>query len=148
MTLSSPIDVDEAAPLLRWAIRDGGMARLTSLRRAVAHVVPDLDEDALVDLKLICTELVTNVHQHGDGMGELRITRPFDGVLCVEVDDASPLPPRVASGPADERSLRGWGIVDAIAKEWGVRQRDRGKTVWIEVDSGATSGWHEPPHAV
>src|SRR5829696_9972088 len=135
MTLSSIVTADEATPVLRWEIRDGGPPRLTSLRRAVARALPDLDEDTIIDVKLICTELVTNVYQHARTSGELRITRPADETICIEVDDGSSRPPLKAAGAPGERRCRGWDIVDAVAKQWGVRPAGTGKTVWVEIDS-------------
>lgn len=136
MSLSSMADEDEVAPLLRWHIKYGGRPPLPSLRKAVVRALQDLDEDTLIDVKLICTELVTNVYQHARTGGELRITRPGGRVICIEVDDHSPRPPLVASGPPHQRRCRGWDIVDALAKEWGVRPIRQGKSVWVELDAG------------
>src|SRR5215207_3401516 len=103
MSLSSMADEDEVAPLLRWHIKYGGRPPLPSLREAIVRALPDLDEETLIDVKLICTELVTNVYQHARTDGELRITRRGGGVICIEVDDNSPRLPLVASGPPHQR---------------------------------------------
>jgi len=105
MSLSSMADEDEVAPLLRWHIKYGGRPPLPSLREAIVRALPDLDEETLIDVKLICTELVTNVYQHARTGGELRITRRGGGVICIEVDDNSPRlpwspPARRTSGAA------------------------------------------------
>jgi len=135
MSLSSMADEDEVAPLLRWHIKYGGRPPLPSLREAIVRALPDLDEETLIDVKLICTELVTNVYQHARTDGELRITRRGGGVICIEVDDNSPRLPLVASGPPHQRRCRGWEVVDALAKEWGVRSIGQGKSVWVELDA-------------
>lgn len=135
MSLSSIADEDEVAPLLRWYISDGGRPLLPSLREAVVRALPELDDETLIDVKLICTELVTNVYQHARTGGELRLTRPADGVICVEVDDHSPRPPLVAFSQPHQRRCRGWDIVNALAKEWGVRPIGQGKSVWVELEA-------------
>lgn len=134
MTLSSIMGEDGAVQLLRWNIPAGGPPRLSSMRQAITRAVPDWDEDKVVDVKLICTELVTNVSRHARTGGELRIIQLADGVISIEADDYSPRPPLVTSGPPHRWRCRGWDIVDALAKQWGVRPGRYGKTVWVELD--------------
>lgn len=134
MTLSSTWHEDEAALVLRWTIPNYGLPRLVTLRQMVAKALPDIDAETLIDLKLIATELVTNVYEHARTWGEIRILRPAEGVMCVEVDDGVPHPPAVVVKPGRVR-CRGWDIVNALAKQWGVRRNDYGKTVWVEVDA-------------
>lgn len=134
MTLSSTWNEDEAALVLRWTIPNYGPPRLGALRRLVAEALPDIDPETLIDVKLIATELVTNVYEHARTGGEVRITRPAEGVIGVEVDDGVAHPPMVRVEPGRAR-CHGWDIVDALAKEWGVRRAEDGKTVWVEVDA-------------
>ncbi|MBW5421617.1 ATP-binding protein [Streptomyces sp. BG9H] len=97
----------------------------------------------------IVAELAANAATHGRVPGrdfELRLTLRVDTLrtdtLRIEVSDtrAERMPPRTPEPPeADGESGRGLVIVAALAAEWGVVERQVGKTVWAELrwDHGA-----------
>jgi len=105
-------------------------------RRLIEGLIPQGDA-AADDLRLVTSELVTNVIQHTDGGGTLwAIDRRPQGPLHLEISDHDPsLPHR--NGTAGARGGRGLHIVDHVCDRWGVRSIDGdGKTVWAEIDPG------------
>lgn len=100
-------------------------------RRAQAVLGPA--SDAVDDVLVVISELVENVTRHTRGGGELRLTRD-DGVIRVEVRDGDAAQPRLL--PPDDRRIGGRGllVVAGMARRWGVRPEEAGKTVWAEID--------------
>ncbi|MGW5971658.1 ATP-binding protein [Streptomyces sp. NPDC055186] len=90
--------------------------------------------DAVV---LVVGELTANAVLHGRVPGrDFALALFFEegrGVVRIEVSDTHPaLPTRKVPG-ADEDGGRGLVLVDALAVDWGVRDRPGpGKTVWAE----------------
>jgi anti-sigma regulatory factor (Ser/Thr protein kinase) len=88
---------------------------------------------ALLDVKLVVSELVANAIMHGDGAITLKVSLAGDGGVRIEVYDQGtndwPLV-RPIPGPSG-----GWGlrIVDRLAAEWGL------------TNSPATGVWAELP---
>ncbi|PZH10113.1 hypothetical protein C1I97_14175 [Streptomyces sp. NTH33] len=86
---------------------------------------------------LVVAELAANAVLHGRVPGrDFALALSFEegrGVVRIEVTDTHPaLPARTAPGP-DEDGGRGLVLVDALAADWGVRDRlGPGKTVWAE----------------
>jgi anti-sigma regulatory factor (Ser/Thr protein kinase) len=125
-----------AAPeTLRWKWPRNAVPPLAAIRHRLAGYLSDLGRDVVIDVQLVCTELMTNVYQHARSSGQIRIAkRDDDRVVRVEVDDDSPLIPVVPSRqPRNAKHGRGLVMVDALAKRWGVRRNPRGKTVWADV---------------
>ncbi|WP_327352481.1 ATP-binding protein [Streptomyces sp. NBC_01304] len=86
----------------------------------------------------VIAELAANAVTHGHVPGrdfELRLV--LDGVrqrLRVEVSDArADRDPALRRRADDAEGGRGLQLVDALAEDWGVRDRGVGKTVWAEV---------------
>lgn len=110
-------------------------ARRRAAWLAVAWGQPGLAADAA----LVTSELTTNALLHGAVTGrglrvELRLT---GAVLRIEVTDpkGERRPEPRAAGPGD-RFGRGLHIVGVLARDWGVRDRVVGKTVWAELAVG------------
>ncbi|MET7684030.1 ATP-binding protein [Streptomyces sp. NPDC005423] len=86
---------------------------------------------------LVVAELAANAVLHGRVPGRdfalLLSHEESRGVVRIEVTDTHPAQPaRLAPGP-DEDGGRGLLLVDALAADWGVRDRlGPGKTVWAE----------------
>jgi anti-sigma regulatory factor (Ser/Thr protein kinase) len=86
---------------------------------------------------LVVAELAANAVLHGRVPGrDFALALSFEegrGVVRTEVTDTHPaLPARMAPGP-DEDGGRGLLLVDALAVDWGARDRlGPGKTVWAE----------------
>ncbi|MFJ6378584.1 ATP-binding protein [Kitasatospora sp. NPDC092039] len=108
-------------------------------RRALVswHWLPAADEErraAAEDVLLMVSELVTNACLHAPG-GPLELRLHWDGDrLRVEVEDASPVPPRLRpfAGPGRPGG-HGLRVVDRLAAAWGSRPEGGGKLVWLEV---------------
>ncbi|MFF4792217.1 ATP-binding protein [Streptomyces sp. NPDC001276] len=86
---------------------------------------------------LVVAELAANAVLHGRVPGrDFALALSFEegrDVVRIEVTDTHPaLPARMTPGP-DEDGGRGLVIVDALAVDWGLRNRlGPGKTVWAE----------------
>ncbi|WP_433611684.1 ATP-binding protein [Dactylosporangium sp. CA-139114] len=78
-------------------------------------------------------ELVANALRHGLPPAVLRLLRQGDR-LVIEVGDGSDQVPRIAEiDNLTSTSGRGMQIVDTLARAWGVRPHQGGKTVWAEI---------------
>ncbi|GAA2745898.1 ATP-binding protein [Kitasatospora cinereorecta] len=92
------------------------------------------EPDAVGDVLLMVSELVSNACMHAEGPYELllsRVSRPGE-VLRIEVVDRSPHPPvlRTDRSPADPGG-HGLLVVDRLALAWGSEPRGPGKAVWL-----------------
>lgn len=106
---------------------------LPALRGWLREVLPDRDDDALIDAELVCTELVTNAVDHARGPCEVRVHLYDAATLTVEVDDASPCATLiVGTSRFGRRRGRGLVMVDALSR-WGVWRGTAGKTVWASL---------------
>jgi PAS domain S-box-containing protein len=135
------IGVDGTVPV---AAPDGDALRLelerradapSLARRAVAELSGTLVPDAVEELKLLATELVTNSCRHADRDGVIGLeVRIRDGVARLAVTDGgSGFEPSTPASDPDSESGRGLFIVDALADRWGV-DNDAGTRVWAELD--------------
>ncbi|MFD9307384.1 ATP-binding protein [Streptomyces sp. NPDC060048] len=115
--------------------RGARLARQLALVELHDWGIPDrtgLSEDA----GLLVAELAANAVVHGRVAGrdfELRLSL-LPGALRVEVSDAR-RDRRPVVRPHAYQAEAGYGmrIVDAVAADWGVRDRLIGKTVWAEL---------------
>jgi len=105
-------------------------------RRVVGDAVRDqVSPDALDDLLLATSEVVTNAVEHGAPPISLLVSCDDERVR-VEVHDGSPLRPRAGDPrPTDIRG-RGMRIVERLVDRWGVDPHAHGKTVWLELALG------------
>lgn len=109
----------------------GALPPLAAVRQRVAQFLAGLGREVVIDVQLVCNELMTNVYQHARSAGQVRIAEQTEErVIRVEVDDES----RVM--PAHPTSGRGLLLVNGIAKRWGTHRTRRGKTVWVEIPTG------------
>lgn len=114
-------------------------------RRAVADLLGAcaISADDTATAILLTSELVTNAVQHAKQDGDLLlIARIEASALRVEVRDADAALPQARQSDPDAESGRGMVLLDALAKEWGVRRptHGSGKAVWftLAVQSSAT----------
>lgn len=101
-------------------------------RDLVAEHLPRWALAALVDdVQLVTSELVTNAVQYAP-YGDVGFAlRRADGVLRVEVTDASPGHPLSRHADADDENGRGLELVQLLADRWGYhRNPDGTKSVW------------------
>lgn len=90
-----------------------------------------LGGDRLVDVELVCVELVTNAIEHARAPRSFRLR--LGARASIEVDDSGPDRPLAPRRPSfHELRGRGLGIVDALST-WGVRRTPTGKTVWASL---------------
>jgi PAS domain S-box-containing protein len=93
--------------------------------------------DLLEPASLLVSEVVTNALEHSGTTIDVSMALRDDGVL-VEVGDGSRhMPARRHYAPTASTG-RGLALLDQTATAWGVVPGVRGKTVWFQVDSGAT----------
>ena len=117
-------------------------------RRALEALRGILAPEALSELRLLVSELVTNAVRHGrpvrpDAGVEL-LVRVRGGMARVEVVDGGRgfVPPGT---PPDVARLGGWGlvVVDRLADRWGVDGGSRTR-VWLEFDLHGGRGRERP----
>ncbi|MFE0039977.1 ATP-binding protein, partial [Streptomyces sp. NPDC059018] len=119
--------------------RSAGRARAFLAEQSREWKLPDEVAETAV---LLLSELVTNACRHArvppGREVRARCVLGSDGVLRVEVSDASEvLPCPRTAGPGDEAG-RGLALVAALADAWGAHPRECGvgKTVWFEIGDG------------
>lgn len=103
------------------------------------------DDNIAAGAVLVADELVSNAHRHGTAPRSCRLVLLDGGRwLRIEVDDASPHPPRVRRPNHD--GGRGLVLVDQLADMWGVHGYGDHKTVWAEfaLDRPASSAGNVP----
>ncbi|MEE1754284.1 ATP-binding protein [Streptomyces sp. SP18CS02] len=104
-------------------------------------------ESVVDDAVLILSELLSNSCRHGRplghaevGDGDVRAAWRLDGrgALTVEVTDGGgPTRPVPATPSVTARGGRGLNIINALARDWGVRDSASGEvTVWVVVSEG------------
>jgi anti-sigma regulatory factor (Ser/Thr protein kinase) len=94
--------------------------------------------DRCDDMLTCVSELTANAVRHDETHARsFDITlSDCDGMLRIEVHDASRRRPQVQSPGVDSTTGRGLLLVNELADRWGVEQRDpRGKVVWTEFRS-------------
>ncbi|NUJ99518.1 ATP-binding protein [Streptomyces lunaelactis] len=72
------------------------------------------------DATLVVSELVTNATRHGRSACRLRL-RVGTGLVTVEVEDSSPIPPRLCSAQETDEGGRGIAMVRELAQHFAVR---------------------------
>ncbi|WND36907.1 ATP-binding protein [Streptomyces sp. BB1-1-1] len=96
---------------------------------------PPLADDAIDDVCLIASELVTNAYRYGTEPGDslLVVVLPTLEHVRVEVHDPVRRRPQLRTDSDERARGRGLHIVDALAARWDVDDRPLGKAVWAEV---------------
>ncbi|WP_181799434.1 ATP-binding protein [Kitasatospora acidiphila] len=114
-------------------------ARCRVIRTVRDWDVP-LTEDALRDVELLSSELITNAVSYTDAPCVVCVSWN-GGRLRVEVVDSSHELPAPGEGDLDATNGRGLFLVAALATDWGAEPDPAGKRVWFEVGaSAAVSG--------
>ncbi|MDN3028437.1 ATP-binding protein [Streptomyces sp. S.PB5] len=117
-----------------------GVARQRVRRHLAAWGYAAKSETA-ANAVLLVSEPAANVVRHAPLLVrefEVAVTAREDGSCLIEVCDQGPgLPVVVRDGEVGEaENGRGLRLVEAVAKEWGVRpDRHVGKTVWALIDA-------------
>jgi hypothetical protein len=114
-------------------------------RAIIRHRLRDHSAETVEIATLLASELVANALEHGEGTPTLAL-EVNQSQLCAYVHDDDPtqdLTP-LPNDPTRERG-RGLAIVDALATQWGVEPRWRGKTVWFALHLSARAARCEDP---
>jgi anti-sigma regulatory factor (Ser/Thr protein kinase) len=93
-----------------------------------------LTADAIDDIELLVSELVTNVVLHARSTARVTVEH-FGDRVRVTVADGSSMPPRLRDYGPEAVTGRGVFLVDRLAQDWGVdiaEGDDDGKRVWFE----------------
>ncbi|WP_181771235.1 ATP-binding protein [Amycolatopsis pittospori] len=109
---------------------------LAKVRAWLRDKLANVGRSTMADTELLTTELVTNAHEHADGVTALRVSVSTGrAVVRVEVDDHRPQlkPQRVTKRDTASPHGRGLALVEAISSEWGVDTGAGFKTVWAEI---------------
>ena len=110
---------------------------LSELRRWIARALPRLEADHLWAAQLVVTELATNAYEHGEGPVTVTASATFQPCSALlEVHDDGEARPAAGSPRPPTGRGRGLVLVGDLAREWGVRAGESGKTVWARVDCG------------
>jgi anti-sigma regulatory factor (Ser/Thr protein kinase) len=102
------------------------------VRLEVTQVLQGVDPEAVATAQLLVSELATNVVLHGGHEIDVEVVQEADRIRVEVTDDGDAMPVRRHASDHDD-SGRGLGLVDTAATQWGVQQRDHGKTVWFEL---------------
>src|SRR4051812_11766626 len=93
-------------------------------------------KELLDDASVITSELVTNAAKLGK-IFSLKLLRPTERTLRIEVEDSSPEIPRrrdpledLDREDPDDNGGRGLVLVEALSDEWGYDLLPSGKVVW------------------
>ena len=104
-------------------------------RQFVVEVLREVPDGQREDAELIVAELVTNALLHGAPPVTLRV-RCSPEAVRLDVEDRSRQRPVVMRSRTDAMTGRGLGLVDYLARTWGVDGADHGgKVVWAELSS-------------
>jgi anti-sigma regulatory factor (Ser/Thr protein kinase) len=126
-------DLQEVRVLLPASIDSARAAR-----RAVNALRFEEHQEAVFNLRLLITELVTNSLRHADLTSSDTITLELQlrpKVIRAQVTDPGTGFRRpVFGGPPSGTSGRGLFLVDALADRWGVENHHPRVTVWFEID--------------
>jgi serine/threonine-protein kinase RsbW len=124
---------------IEMTLRAVPAAAATARREITRRLSARLAVNALEDVRLLLTELVTNALRHGKVTPEDEIgvrAEVADGTVRIEVHDPG------RNGEVERRrpGARGGGygllLVDRLTNRWGVDRQD-GTTVWVELPAGA-----------
>jgi anti-sigma regulatory factor (Ser/Thr protein kinase) len=108
----------------RTQLTFGDSSCLRPLRRTIRAMLPDADEETLVDAELVATELVANALEHAEGPRSVEITRQ-----TITVVDGSP-DAQLTIGTSRLGDHRGRGLTILQATSlWNVTRTATSKAV-------------------
>ena len=111
-------------------------ASAAAARSFVRRSLAQSGHGSVTDAAMLCvTELVANVSRHTGARHCVVTVRDAPHSVVIEVGDTDVDElPSVEPWSAEAEHGRGLRIVNALAREWGVRRRpERGKFVWLEL---------------
>ncbi|NEA38010.1 ATP-binding protein [Streptomyces sp. SID11385] len=97
-----------------------------------------MDGDVADRGKLIVTELLANAVEHTETtVTKIRVERPVDRTVRIEVSDLSHNAPHLKAADPGAESGRGLRLVAAMSLRWGYDYHPWGKVTWAEVEARA-----------
>ena len=125
----------EAEDVLHSAIAgdvsvDASAESVAQARRLVVDLLDSWGLSELCDdARLVVSELLTNAALHARPPIRMRLGRLPAGVRLEVSDGSAELPLLIRAG-TDVMTGRGWTLVEALCREWGVDPAGQGKVVW------------------
>ncbi|GAA0995494.1 hypothetical protein GCM10009555_089650 [Acrocarpospora macrocephala] len=149
------IEAIQGSPIAVLGVIDlpGQPAAAPSARKFVRGLFAGVADDRLDDLTLVVTELVSNSVRHSDsgripdGLVTVAVAS-YEGDIFVNVtDDGSCTSVPHIRLPTDVERLGGRGLrlVDQIADNWGYRDQDTKRVVWLRLSSPHNVPDDDPP---
>ena len=109
----------------------GGREDVREGRRFLTDILIRLGwEERAEDASLLLSELLANVALHARTSCLVKVSASADRVR-VEVEDRSPVLPKVQHFAIDTTTGRGLQLVDRVAESWGAEPTAGGKQVWF-----------------
>ncbi|WP_432545724.1 ATP-binding protein [Kineococcus sp. SYSU DK004] len=127
---------DGGEPVAEPLVLEPLPASVGAARRWLRGVLREVGAQELEDAaELAVSEVVTNAVLHARTRFTVAVRAPAGGSLRVEVTDSSPAPVRVRRHGSAATTGRGLRVVEAVSRDWGVREpppgAGPGKTVWF-----------------
>jgi two-component sensor histidine kinase len=110
-------------------------ASIPLARQLATDAFPGLSRDSLDSIAMVVSELATNCVRHAGTVFSLRVGRPEQDLVRIDVRDDDAAQPVLRNPTPAQLHGRGLRIVQALARQWGVLPATRGvgKTVWCTV---------------
>ncbi|WP_434443971.1 ATP-binding protein [Lentzea sp. E54] len=104
---------------------------LAAVRERIAEALVGHDDDFVVDVQLVATELAANACDHAEAPRRLVLRREPHDELVIEARDASvQRTPVVGASSLGPYRGHGMKLVENLCTDWGVRFEDDNKVVW------------------
>ncbi|MFE9808925.1 ATP-binding protein [Streptomyces sp. NPDC005227] len=142
--LVSPTEPFARPPTVELAVTSAATARRhvqTVLREHPGAPACGMKQEAVIDLLLVVSELVTNAIRHGDGLAGFAAA-PTDGGVRLEVRDRSDIVPTQAYGTGEIPQHRqangyGWPLIIRLSRDITIEPcPDGGKSIRVFVPLG------------
>ena len=133
-------------PRLSEFLVASAMNAVPEARRFAAGALADVAADAIDNVQLLVSELVTNALFHGQPPVLLRLIQQ-DHTVRVEVEDTGHALPVEMASSGESMTGRGLALVSTLSSGWGVQRTAKGgKVVWAQLsDEAVDTNGHAAP---